>query len=886
MSDIQSIQNQSAGALKQADDEAFLESIRKKSEQQKVVQEQQRQKVQEFHLQDQQQQDTSKLQEQHKVEFKALEHAAKLLNQPPEALQAQNIKDVLPLLQKSEADALARILETQNLQNIQKRYKESQLESQGIKQKFSSEMQLLQNIAKTLKIPVDKLTQSQIQSFLKDNKSESFVPRSRQEGPAGRQASSRLTQIRGLLESLGAKQEEILRQMGQQKNLKRELDKVTQQISKLDVKLNQLRDELLAKPAEGQDQALLKESVAEVKRDIQELRQKSGAISDLGTDEPDEVVKTEQELEQLKDIQTNLQKRLYDRRESTPAKRVLDAAKQSIEEQKNQLLSSNIIQKEIKGLVARSKGNTESTSKPFDDQLALIDKLMGQAENSSLSDVATQIKNSRLRSDVKQAILANIQDIDDQQSLINVLDSSPDKATDIPIDKLMDLLRLPVSLLSFSQLNKFQQIVESNQTLVEQLQTQRSFMLDDQEAFGSKSLGQWVLDLKGSPEQQTTVKEDRKETPPLSSRSKEDSPQSKTQINQLVSAFIDRFEAAAEKGTDSLAPLIIELRKGHLQKSPEFPLIVKQLMDRNLLNPEDLKNDFGLVPGEGAKGADHERLKPESLQAMLRLLKIPPDTAPELLPPLVQDWIGKERVSRQDFEKVRQGKISEMSWDFGFIRFNENSIGLLRERADLNSFASFDSWMNTLAGGDTALANKMEELFLSKESFTLLERDLASLFLSEYEDFMIDPSHPFHDLYSNFLSTRTFAQLDDSDREELSIGVLLRLIATIESEQPHGVLKQYLSLAKQPEKSLSFQRFLEITDYVFSEGGAIKPDFVDLKKPLQLVQEDTQWDDEQEKRVAMYTVSEMVKGMSLPVKQTPKIKLRSLADRLKDQMKH
>jgi hypothetical protein len=159
------------------------------------------------------------------------------------------------------------------------------------------------------------------------------------------------------------------------------------------------------------------------------------------------------------------------------------------------------------------------------------------------------------------------------------------------------------------------------------------------------------------------------------------------------------------------------------------------------------------------------------------------------------------------------------------------------------------------------------------------------LFLSEYEDFLIDPEHPLHDLYANFLASRTFSQLGENDREELVVGVLLRLIANIESDRPNEVFRQYLSYAEKPQKSLSFQRFLEITDYVFSEGGSIRPSFLDLKTPLQFVREQTTWDEEQEKRVAMYTISEMVKGMSVPVKQSPKIKLRSMADRLKDRFK-
>ena len=284
-SDIQAIQNQALGAVKQAEEDAFLETMRKKAEQQKIQQEHQRQKIQEFHRQDQQLQDTQKTQDQYKVELKAIEQAAKLLNIQPENLQPQNIKDVLPLLQQAEIEALQRILETQDLQNIQKRYKEAKLEDQGIKQKFSNELQLLQSISKALNIPVEKLTQGQIQAFLKKNKSEQFIPRKQQVNVNSKQLNSndqldrssrvaaRLTQLKGLLESLGSKQEEILRQMGQNKNLKRELDKVTQQIAKLDIKLNQLRDELLAKPDESQENILLKESVAAAKRDIQERRQ-------------------------------------------------------------------------------------------------------------------------------------------------------------------------------------------------------------------------------------------------------------------------------------------------------------------------------------------------------------------------------------------------------------------------------------------------------------------------------------------------------------------------------------------------------------------------------------------------------------------------------------
>jgi hypothetical protein len=226
-----------------------------------------------------------------------------------------------------------------------------------------------------------------------------------------------------------------------------------------------------------------------------------------------------------------------------------------------------------------------------------------------------------------------------------------------------------------------------------------------------------------------------------------------------------------------------------------------------------------------------------------------------------------------------------MSWDFGFLRFNESSIGLLRERAEINSFANFEAWMNRMAGGDPQLARQLEEIFLTKDVFSELERDIVSLFLSEYEAFLIDPGHPFHDIYADFLASRTFAQLDDADREELVVGALLRLTANIESEYPQDVFKQLLSFARSPQKSPTFRRFIEIIDYVFCEGGLIKPSFLDIKTPLRFIHQKTTWDDEKEKRVAMYTISEMVKGMSVPVKETPKIKLRSLSERLKDRIK-
>ena len=234
---------------------------------------------------------------------------------------------------------------------------------------------------------------------------------------------------------------------------------------------------------------------------------------------------------------------------------------------------------------------------------------------------------------------------------------------------------------------------------------------------------------------------------------------------------------------------------------------------------------------------------------------------------------------------MKKAKVSEMAWDVGLIRFNSGSVGLLRQRAELNSFSGFNEWMYRLSGNNQERTRKLEDLFLTKQSFTNFECELASLFLSEYVEFLIDSSHPFHDLYVSYLASKTFSQLPDDVREELVVGVLLRLIENVESEVPHVVFAQLLSLAQQHQNSPAFQRFLEIIDYVFSEGGRIRPVYLDLNTPLQFVREKTNWTQEMEKKVAMYTVSEMVKGMTAPVKKTPAIKMRSLANRLKESIK-
>lgn len=824
MSDIEVQRSQAQGSVKKAEQDAFLDSLRKKSEQQKIQQEQQRQKVQEFHLQDQQHHDVAKTQNQ--IEFKALEQAAKLLNLQPDQLQVHNIKEVLALLQKNEAETLQKIIESQTLQDIQKKFKDAKLEQQGIKQKFSGEMQLLQTIAKALKVPVEQITQGQIQSYLKQNKSESFVPRvrpgtsvSKMESEGTSRVAMRLSQIQGLLESLSAKQEEILRQMGQQKGLKRELDKVTAQIAKLDVKLNQLRDELQQRPnvsAEDQTQDRVGlQDVAQVKRNIQEMREKGVVLKDEPLSIDEDIQKTESDIHDLRQVQTTLQKQLYDSRE------------------------------------LRGDG----------------------AKHANLDDEAAH------------------------SALLEQLNISSDDPTGVSVSKLKDLLDLPVSFLSQNQLAKLKQIIDANQPLLEELNNHVDSMPEMPTDLGPKSIRQWLLEVAKKDDTSTRTQDHGDASglePPtkhpdvaslINQASVSGDKKTKDDFKTRVSEWVDRFESAAKEGEESLAPMIIELRKGCLDKPPEFNAIIKQLISKQLMTAEELNQDLGLVLGETDSNSQHSPLKPEAIHSMLRMLNISPNTPTEELPPVVQSWIGKERVSRQDFEVLHKTKISSMAWDYGFIRFNEGSVGLLKERADLNSFAEFEAWMSQLSGGDQEFAGALKDIFFTKDTFTVFERDLGSLFLSEYEDFLIDPNHPFHDLYVQYLSERTFQQLGDKIREELVVGTLLRLISSIESETPNVAFKQLLSLALKPQKSPSFQRFLHLIDYVFSEGGRIKLAFLDINKPLQFVHEKGVWSEEDEQRVAMYTISEVVKGMSMPVKATPTIKLRSLGDRLKEQIK-
>lgn len=274
-----------------------------------------------------------------------------------------------------------------------------------------------------------------------------------------------------------------------------------------------------------------------------------------------------------------------------------------------------------------------------------------------------------------------------------------------------------------------------------------------------------------------------------------------------------------------------------------------------------------------------EPVSKESLAVLSKLTKITQETM--FTNEGLQLMISKGRIDRENFERLFKKEVSEDAWDYGVISFNKNSIGLLKERAEINSLSNFWKLMERFSSGGEKDTQETAELFLTTSKFSNYQRELVSFFVDQYQEYFIDPDFHLFDLYTKYMDGNTFVQINDDSREELCLAVMLRMIKNMEGPNKHNQFSRLIKFSQQKEDSLEFIRSVEVMEFYFSQGGTIKQEFLDVSKELKLFDSTTEWRDELKAELDESTISKMVTGFSKPAKKLESVKLGRLADRLK-----
>ncbi|MDD5455422.1 MAG: hypothetical protein PHV30_00140 [Candidatus Margulisbacteria bacterium] len=1071
MSDLQLNQISSgyANQAKKAEEDAFLEALKKKEEEKKLQLDRTKDKLQEQKLEQTEQ--IKKTDQENQREVKLLEQISKTVKTDFEKLNPEQLKQILPTLKNTEAELIQKILESHRLEEIQQKYKQTKLEDAGVKQKFSEAYKVLNEIAKTLKIPVEDITTEIISNYLKLNKNEkTFDPKklmkqektdtskvtNDKDAALKSNIENRYQQLKDLLMSLKNKQENILKTYQDNEGLQNQLETLDKQINKLENKLSDLNrqlnkldeknsyknvkqdsksnntvqtsttvskeetknenkqikdisqeqdlpvdEEFLKDILKNNKKPSIKDNIDLLKQEISQIKQQDksrniknllGQLKELlppqsktalnklaelekrvetnvpvdddeirellnenaetiNTDDDnirdsakmerfnetlksftnkylsrtsnndktikgqtaetkeenfgdDRIQKIKQEIQQeieaitdkinsLKTRQLDLEKQLSGENKFSAVKRVLMEELSSIKNEINSLKTKLVVEREVK----------EISSKEFDEMEQEIDKEIGslEKETTQLKDLIKKEPVLDLKSMKEQITnLKNgekiIQKIEKEIDLDNLLEEiNGGNKEDLSQADIKKLLQLDPKKLNNNDLKNLMKIINKTIDNSEEMAQASSVSSLDQgitrELNVKAKLINQLVDLLNQVKskkivQETIVQERARLTVDVSNEQQiiiQEKDIKEKKLDEYVDHILDEFKQL--KDEESMAKFILNMRHLYLTKEAPFKNIIKLLMQKGKMDPELLKEEFGIVVGEKTDIVLGE-IKPETREVLKKLLNI--DASAMANNEQLHRLLDKGRMDRRQFEKFYGKKVTKSGWDYGVLTFNETNLGILKERAEINSILKFWKLMEKFStNGEEENIRETAELFLSKNEYTEIEKGLISLFLIEYEDSLIDPDYHLFDIYNKYLKEKTFKNLNDAEREELVIAVLIRLIKNIDVDKNEKMTyyNRLMSFCEMDESSKEFERSVHILEFYFSNGGKMKKSFFDVGKELQFFEENTDWTEAHEKEVAQYTVSELVKGMSKPIKESPRIKLRSLSERLKGKLK-
>ncbi len=609
-----------------------------------------------------------------------------------------------------------------------------------------------------------------------------------------------------------------------------------------------------------------------------------------------------QKVEKFKEQIKALQRR-ETLRGSSPIERAIDSTVKALKRTITQLKTNQLVNREIRGINQRSEAEKNLKLQIENLQQELNDLLDLEKEGTSLSP--TSLKQRVLQQKSAPQILSHLNKEYQADRLITSVLHDQKSSIIKTKEELSPFLSLEANQLSPGNVERYSRALQillnsienhmatqpevealehKDETASHELQEIMTRLVVVLGQIGNKKYLQEAVTLQ---RQQMTTSRRLQQTSEtalsliadmsaISQRNKESA-----KIEALLENLIQKSGDLTDD--QSLAHFILSLRSLYLEQLPEFRALLKLLIRRGLLDTKTLEEELGVSIGETSERMQTS-VQAECTNTLSKLLGIPFDSLQKN--PAIQFFIQKGRIDRQQFEKLIKKKISPSAWDYGLVSFNESSIGKLKERAELNSFQSFWGMMRRMSGSQNdEKTRELAELFLTKESFAPDEHELFTLFLVEYEDRFADPQYPLADLHQTYFSESNFAQLPASQREEVLLAVILRMIQNMKTDNKHLLYEKLLRYTEMSIKTEQFIRSVYILDYYFSHGGHIYPKYLDTSKPFQLIEETPEWDDIQEKAIATHTVSELVKGMSKPVKATPQLKLRSMSDRIKDRIR-
>ncbi len=307
-------------------------------------------------------------------------------------------------------------------------------------------------------------------------------------------------------------------------------------------------------------------------------------------------------------------------------------------------------------------------------------------------------------------------------------------------------------------------------------------------------------------------------------------------------------------------------------------LLASMLVADGKVDESFIEEELGvLFTKDGAvEGAPVSR---EALAVLSKFAKISPEQLANNEG--LQQMVQKGRIDREIFEKLVKKQVSEDAWDYGVMSFNKNNVGLLKERAEINSLEDFWKLMERFSSGGESDVLETAELFLSTIKFTVYQRELISFFVTQYQEYFIDPDFHLFDLYSKYMDGNTFSQLSEASREELCLAVLVRMVKSFEGPNKHQQFEKLIEMTKQKEDTLDFIRSVEVFEFYFSHGGMINREYLDANKELRLFDNVTQWNDELKSELDENTISKMIVGFTKPTKKLDSVNLGKLSDRFK-----
>lgn len=846
---------------KEAEQKDLLEALRKKNTEKKQEAKRVEEKLRQESIQKISQQQEDKKQAH---QIRVLENAAKILKTQISKLSNSNLKNILPQMQKTDAQALKEIIKTKKIEFLQKKYQ--QIQQKGIYQTTSKEMATLRNIAKYFNVPIDQLDAKHIKQYFQNNlKNKRFTPKkatifsstknkqiSTNKVETDSQITSNIEQLGILLKKLKNKKNSIQKEIQNKTTLNKKLKPLTQNINKLETELN--------KPQ-------LKEKEATEK--IESLRQN-----------------IEKQLRKLQNNQKEIKQKLAPTR-INPTIKALDSKIQQLQNKINQLKTSLIVEKEIKQKTSKEFSKIQqSANKQLQQLQAHLKECQGLKQQhqtvQNIEKSLASIKSETLKQELKEQIKTE-QKI--EESFSKVLKNTEESFSK---EDLSRLIKTDLKTLNLSQLKQFlkainknsidleieisEQILQAAKTLPTKKKVGQQLASTLKNIKKKKEISERIAIARQQVTDRSTVISAKVTTRDLIKKKDDDE---KKIITELLSEFNDL------ESEEDQTLFIIRLRQMYSKGDSKFKTALKLLIKTEALSIKQIEEELGFIIAGQESSPPKITVNPEVLEILEKLFNINPELIP--MDGHLQQILEKGRIDRISFAKYFNKKVSKESWDYGVLSFNKSTVGFLKERAELNSLLHFWKMMSKFSKSDQD-DDIMEtiEIFLEK-TFSLDEMDLISLFLLEFEEQLVDPSYHLFDIYEKYLQNTPYKDLPNKMKEEVVLAVLIRMLKSFPGDiktkkRLHSQLMEYCS---QEEDSLAFNRSVEVLEYYFSLGGTLKKEYLDLNKPLNYINEESLWDESKGFTADETKISQLVTGYKTPTKHLPKVKLDSISERIK-----